>query len=154
MGKNDETRQQMANGKKPEAVQLKASEKKVEERKARDPRPGAKDDAAYFYGQSVDKLCAPHWPRQDRLADGRLILPLMYNLPRQCPLRRCRRAKTCVGPEFRCIDELTEIATRRAKRLEADPVLMRRRWAKVTASGGPAVRRRGRGAKPAAEGRP
>jgi hypothetical protein len=155
---DNETRRLWANGGKAEPVQptsstQKAEAEKAEDRKRTGPPPGAKDDATFFYWQALDKYCAPQWHRQDRLADGRLILPLMYNLPRQCALRRCRRSKTCVGPEFHCLDELIEIAARRAKRLEADPVLMRRRWAKITASGSPAVRRRGRPVKPAAEGR-
>ena len=106
--------------------------------------PAVTDDAAFHYRQAVDKLCAPHWPGQDRLADGRLILPLMLDLPRMCPLRRCRRSKTCAGPEFRCIDVLEDVATHRAKRLEADSAWMQRRWATITASGGPVRKPRAR----------
>jgi hypothetical protein len=108
----------------------------------------SKDDATFFYAQAMDMLASPHPHGRNRLADGRLILPLMLDLPRICPLRRCRRAKTCTDIEMPCAIEFhLATAIRRATRIETDPVWRQKRWARVTSEAGPIRLRRALKAK-------
>ena len=119
-------------------------------RKAKAPKPAvpgpqtsghadeAKDDAAFFLEHGTDGLERPGRPGHHRLPDGRLILPLMLDLPRICLYRRCRRAKTCAQADMPCaIGFHIEIAEVRWNRLEKSLAWRTQRWRQIAGPNAP-----------------
>jgi hypothetical protein len=96
------------------------------------------DDAAFFLWHGTDGIERPGQPGHHLLPDGRLILPLMLDLPRICLYRRCRRAKTCTRQDMPCaIGFHIEIAEQRFNWLDRCPEWRQKRWATIAGPDAP-----------------
>ena len=109
----------------------------------------ATDDAAFFLVHGTDGIERAHGVGNPRdflgdhlLPDGRLILPLMLDLPRVCLYRRCRRAKTCTHHDLPCaIDFHIGLAEQRLNRLEKSLAWRTQRWQRIAGPNAPRVPR-------------
>lgn len=141
-----DNRSGVTKARQPASTRTKAKPTQVKERKTTQKEMAldtdATDAAAFFLAHGTDGLERPGQPGHHRLPDGRLILPLMLDLPRICLYRRCRRAKTCTQDDMPCaIDFHIGLAEQRWNRLEKSLAWRTRRWERVAGPNAPRVPR-------------